>query len=65
MGLPPSTSVEVTVVTAVWFSATLAAAVDPPPLLVISGASLALVTVTAIACVSLPPLPSLTCTVTS
>ena len=65
VGAPPSMSVEVTVVTAVWFSAALTAAVAPPPFDVMTGASLTLVTLTAIACVSLPPLPSLTCTVTS
>ena len=40
-----STSVAVTVVTAVLFSATLTEAVLPPPLDVITGASLTLVTV--------------------
>mgnify|MGYP003694582959 CR=1 FL=1 len=44
--LPVSTSVAVTVVTAVVFSATLSAALTPPPSLVISGASLTAVTVT-------------------
>ena len=44
--VPPSTSVEVTVVTAVWFSAALVAAVAPAPLLVITGASLTGVTLT-------------------
>ena len=64
-GAPPSTSLAVTVVTVVWFSAALTLAVAPPPLDVITGASLTLVTVTAMACVSLAPLPSATCTVTS
>ena len=65
VGPPPSTSVEVTVVTAVWFSAAPTTAVAPPPFDVMTGASFALVTVTAIACVSVPPLPSATWTVTS
>ncbi len=61
-----SASLAVTVVTAVPFSATFTLAVAPPPLLVITGAlSLTGVTVTAIACVSLKPPPSLTITVTS
>ena len=38
-GTPPSMSLEVTVVTAVEFSATFTLAVVPPPLLVITGAS--------------------------
>ena len=42
-----STSVEVTVVTAVVFSAMLMDPVSPPPLLVMTGASFTLVTVTA------------------
>ena len=54
-----------TVVTAVLFSATLTAAVAPPPFEVMTGAlSLTFVTVTAMACVSVR-LPSETCTVTS
>ena len=61
---PASGSVAVTVVTAVVFSATEAAAVAPPPFDVMTGASLTLVTVTAIACVSIR-LPSETCTITS
>ena len=52
------------VVTAVWFSATETAAVAPPPLLLITGASLTSVTVTLSACVSVPPLPSVTATIT-
>ncbi len=61
-----SASVAVTVVTAVVFSATLTEAVAPPPLDVISGLlSLPGVTVTAMACESVPPAPSLTSTVTS
>ena len=60
-----SASLAATVVMIVEFSATLIAAVAPPPLLVITGAlSLTGVTVTAMACVSLSE-PSLTCTVTS
>ena len=60
-----SASVAVTVVTAVVFSATLTAALAPPPLLVMTGVlSLTGVTVTAIACVSVS-VPSLTCTITS
>ncbi len=39
-GTPPSTLLEVTVVTTWMFSATLTAAVAPPPLLVRIGASL-------------------------
>ena len=59
--MPPSTSVDVTVVTAVWFSAALSAAVGPPPSLVITGASLTAVTVTSTTSVALenavvPPL---------
>ena len=42
--VPPSTSLLVTVVTALVFSATLTDAVVPPPLLVITGASLTAVT---------------------
>ena len=61
---PASGSVAVTVVTAVVFSATEAAAVAPPPSDVMTGGSLTLVTVTAIACVS-TRLPSETCTITS
>ena len=60
-----SASVAVTVVTAVLFSATLTAAVAPPPLLVMAGGlSLTGVTVTAMTCVSVN-VPSVTCTVTS
>ena len=55
----------VTVVTAELFSATFAAALAPPPLLVITGLlSFTAVTVTAMACVSVS-VPSLACTVTS
>ena len=50
-----------TVVTAVLFSATLTVAVAPPPFEVMTGASFALVTVTAIAWVSVS-VPSETCT---
>ena len=39
IGAAPSTSFDVTVVTAVWFSAAFTDAVAPPPLLVITGAS--------------------------
>ena len=53
---PTSGSLEVTVVTAVVFSASDTAAVSPPPFEVITGLSLTSVTVTAIACVSMPPL---------
>ncbi len=63
--VPPSTLLDVTLPTAVRFSATVTPAVAPPPWLVISGASLTLVTVMAMACVAVPPLPSATCTVTS
>ena len=59
-----SGSVAVTVVTAVVFSAIDTAAAAPPPLEVMTGASLTLVTVTAIACVSMR-LPSETWTITS
>ena len=55
-----SSSVLVTVSTAVWFSATLGLADE-----VMIGASLASVTVTLIACTSVPPLPSLAVTCTS
>ena len=48
VGVVPSTSVATTVVTAVAFSATLIPAVSKPPLEVITGASLTLVTVTVI-----------------
>ena len=61
---PASGSVAVTVVTAVLFSATETAAVAPAPLEVMTGASLTLVTVTAIAWVSIR-LPSEACTTTS
>jgi hypothetical protein len=55
----------VTVVTAVLFSATLTAAVAPPPFDVIAGAlSLTLVTVTAMSWMSVL-VPSETCTCTS
>ena len=54
-----------TSVTAVVFSATFTVAAAPPPLEVIAGGSLTLVTVTAIVWVSVPPRPSATCTVTS
>ena len=48
-----SSSVAVTVVTAVWFSTTLAVAVEPPPSEVITGtASFTSVTVTVMVCVS-------------
>ena len=46
--MSPSGSELVTVVTAVWFSAALMAAVAPPPFEVIAGTSLTLVTVTVI-----------------
>ena len=59
-----SGSVAVTVVTAVPFSATVSAAVGPPPLEVIAGASLTFVTVTEINCVSVSA-PSDTSTMTS
>ena len=52
-------------VTPVWFSAALMDAVAPPPSDVTIGASLASVTVTLIAWLSVPPLPSSTWTVTS
>ena len=61
---PASGSVAVTVVTAVVFSATDTLAVAPPPLEVIAGASFWLVTVTAIACVSVS-VPSEAWTITS
>src|SRR3954469_21828466 len=61
---PASGSVAVTVVTVAVFSATLTAAVAPPPFDVIAGGSLTLVTVTAIACVSVVN-PSDTWTMTS
>ncbi len=61
----PSTSVAVTVVTAVLFSATFRPALAPPPSLVITGAtSLTSVTVTAMAWLSVS-VPSETCTMTS
>ena len=53
-----------TVVTVEVFSAMEILAVAPPLLLVITGASLAFVIVTEMACVSVSE-PSLTCTVTS
>ena len=62
---PASGSVALTSVTAVVFSATFTVAAAPPPLEVITGGSLTLVTVTAIVWVSVPPRPSATCTVTS
>ena len=59
-GNPPSTSVEVTVVTAVAFSATLRLAVAPPPSLVMAGVSLTGVTAALRATVLLLAVPSLT-----
>ena len=62
---PASASLAVTVVTAVVFSAMLTAAVAPPPLeLMTGGLSLTLLTVTAMAWLSVK-VPSETCTVTS
>ena len=61
---PASGSVAATVVTAVEFSTTLTAALAPPPLEVITGASFWLVTVTAMAWLSVSD-PSETPTVTS
>jgi hypothetical protein len=62
---PASASDAVTVVTAVVFSATLTAAVAPPPFELIAGVlSLTLVTVTAISWTSVL-VPSDTCTCTS
>ena len=52
-------------VTAVLFSAIETEAVAPPPFEVMTGASFALVMVTAIACTSVPPSPSETVTCTS
>ena len=55
-----------TVVTVLVFSATLIAAVVPPPLLLITGeASLTGVTLMAMAWVSVLPAPSSACTMTS
>ena len=51
------------VATPFWFSVTLTEAVAAPPPLVMTGASLALLTVTAMAWLSVS-VPSLTCTTT-
>ena len=56
---------DVTVVTAVLFSATDTLAELPAPLDVMTGASFWFVTVTAIVCVSVPPAPSEAATITS
>ena len=58
-GVPPSTSLEVTVVTAVTFSAMVRLVEAPPPSLVITGASLTGVTTTLRTSVLLLAVPSL------